>query len=236
MLKDMLPKVGCVSGCRLMVSHVAFRKTCNRLATYTLRCTHGIYQNFGASNFEEGNIGPSNVVTEFIKRVNTKGAMKGKWVCITCHYISYTNLHYMISFIRINIYDFGNVSYNCFFHSTYFLWGFRNTNCHIFVLTLGTDCMRSKTKQKITAETKSKQRKHKMKLNQTTNARWCVTQRPASSDEQCLMRILSILSSNKQRYIHSSSSLEHHNHPPLEEEAFVHYCHRQFCLIKMNNW
>jgi hypothetical protein len=78
MLKDVLTKVGCVSGCRLMVSHVAFRKTCNRLATYTLRCTHGIYQNFGASNFEEGNIGPSNVVTEFIKRVNTKGAMKGK--------------------------------------------------------------------------------------------------------------------------------------------------------------
>ena len=79
MLKDVLTKVGCVSGCRLAVSHFAIEKTCNRLATYTLRCTHGvIYQNIGASTFEEGNIGPSNVVTEFIKRVKTKGAMKGK--------------------------------------------------------------------------------------------------------------------------------------------------------------
>jgi hypothetical protein len=37
-----------------------------------------LYQKIGASTFEEGNIGPSNVVTEFIKRVKTKGAMKGK--------------------------------------------------------------------------------------------------------------------------------------------------------------
>jgi len=79
MLKDVLIKVGCVSGCRLVLSHVSFRKTCNHLATYTLRCTHGfVYQNSGASTFEEGNIGPSNVVTEFIKRVKTKCAMKGK--------------------------------------------------------------------------------------------------------------------------------------------------------------
>ena len=79
MLKDMLTKGGCVSGCRLTVSHVAFRKTCNRLATYTLRCTHGlVYKNSGASTFEEGNVGPSNVVTEFIKRVKTKGTMKDK--------------------------------------------------------------------------------------------------------------------------------------------------------------
>jgi len=79
--------------------------------------------------------------------------------------------------------------------------------------------MRSKTKQKIIAEKKSKQRKHKMKLNQTTNARRCVAQCAASSDEQCPMRIVLILSSNMQWYIHSSNSLEHHNHPPLEEEA-----------------
>ncbi len=79
MLKDMLTKVGCVSGCRLTVSHADTRKMCNRLAAYTLRCTHGrVYQNSGASTFEEGNIRSSNVVTEFIKRVKTKGAMKGK--------------------------------------------------------------------------------------------------------------------------------------------------------------
>jgi len=41
-------------------------------------------------------------VTEFIKRVKTKSAMKGKFVCSTCHCITYTNLHFMISFIRIN--------------------------------------------------------------------------------------------------------------------------------------
>ena len=214
MLKDVLMKVGCVSGCRLAVSHVAFRKTCNCLATFTLHCTHRrVYQNSGASTFEEGNIGPSNVVTEFIKRVKTKGATKGKWVCSTCHCITYTNLHFMISFIRINIYNFIIVSYN------FFLCYFGNTNCRIFRLALGTDCMRSNTKLKISAEKKSKQRKHKMKLNQTTNARRCVTQHAASSDERCPMRIVLILSSNMQWYIHSSSSLKHHNHPPIEEEA-----------------
>jgi hypothetical protein len=35
-LKDMLTKVGCVSGCRLTVSHVDSWKTCNRLAVYML--------------------------------------------------------------------------------------------------------------------------------------------------------------------------------------------------------
>ncbi len=81
------------------------------------------------------------------------------------------------------------------------------------------DCMRSKMKRKITAEKKSKQRQHKMKQNPTTYARWCVTQRAACLDKQCLMRIILILSSNKQWYIHSSSSLDHLYHPPLEEEA-----------------
>ena len=62
----------------MTVSHSAIKKTCNRLATYTLRCTHGVvYRKSGGSTFEEGNIGPSNVATEFIKRVKTKGAMKG---------------------------------------------------------------------------------------------------------------------------------------------------------------
>jgi hypothetical protein len=79
MLKGVLTKVGCVSGCRLSVSNTSLRKSCNRLATYTLSCTHGfVYQKSGASTFQEGNIGPSNVATEFIKRVKTQGAMKGK--------------------------------------------------------------------------------------------------------------------------------------------------------------
>ncbi len=79
MLKDVLTKVGCVSGCRLAVTHTTSRNTCNHLATYTLRSTHGfVYQNSGASIFNKGNIGLSNVATEFIKRVKTKGAMKCK--------------------------------------------------------------------------------------------------------------------------------------------------------------
>ena len=32
----------------------------------------------GASAFEEGDVGPSNVVTEFIKRMKSNGAIKGK--------------------------------------------------------------------------------------------------------------------------------------------------------------
>jgi len=102
MLKDVLTKLGCVSGCRLLVSHSASRKTCNRLATYTLRCTHGvIYRNIGASTFEEDDIGPSNVVTEFIKRVKTKGAMKVNESTVPLYKFTF-----MISFILINIYDF----------------------------------------------------------------------------------------------------------------------------------
>jgi hypothetical protein len=37
-----------------------------------------------------------------------------------------------------------------------------------------------------------------MKLNPTTYVRRCVTQRAACSEEQCPMRIILILSSNKQ--------------------------------------
>jgi hypothetical protein len=102
MLTDVLTKVGCVSGCRLAVSHCLIKKTCNRLATYTLRCTHGfVYKSSGASTFEEGNIGPSNVVTEFIKRVKTKGAMKGNEYTVPLYEFTF-----MISFILIYIYDF----------------------------------------------------------------------------------------------------------------------------------
>ena len=88
------------------------------------------------------------------------------------------------------------------------------------VSLLGTDGMRSKPKRKVIAEKKSKQRKHKMtKMNPPTYARWCVTNRAESSNEQCPMSIKLILSSNKQWFILSTSSLNHLNHPPLEEQA-----------------
>ncbi len=101
---------------------------------------------------------------------------------------------------------------------------------------LGTDLMRSKSKRKIIAEKKTKNSKHKLKQNQTTNyARRCVTHRATSLDEQCPMRILLILSSNKQWFLLSTSSLKHLYHPPLEEQAIVHYFLRKICLLKMNN-
>jgi hypothetical protein len=60
-----------------------------------------------------------------------------------------------------------------------------------------------------------------MKLNPTTYVRRCVTQRAACLDKQCPMRIILIFGSNKQWYIHSSSSLDHLYHPPLKEEAIL---------------
>jgi hypothetical protein len=104
-IKEMLTKVGCVSGCRLTVSHVDTRKSCKRIASYTLRCNHGfVFRNKGGSTFDDGDVGPNNVVTEFIKRVKTKGAMKGKF---ECYVFIYTN-SYMngISSKRIRIHDF----------------------------------------------------------------------------------------------------------------------------------
>jgi hypothetical protein len=79
---------------------------------------------------------------------------------------------------------------------------------------LGTDAMRSKKKREIIAAKKSKQ-----PINPTTYARQCVTHRAESLDEQCPMRIILLLSSNKQWFLLSSSSLEHLYHPPLEEQA-----------------
>ena len=80
--------------------------------------------------------------------------------------------------------------------------------------------MRSKSKRKIIAEKKTKISKHNMKQNPNPNyPRRCVSQRASSLDEQCPMRIVLILSSNKQWYLVSTSSLEHLYHPPLEEQA-----------------
>ncbi len=81
------------------------------------------------------------------------------------------------------------------------------TNSPILTRT-GTDCMRSKTKQKIIAEKKHQQRKHKMKMNKTTNARRCVTQRAASSDELCPMRIVLILTNEFNPYSYIRNNMK----------------------------
>jgi hypothetical protein len=51
-LKDMLRIVGCVSGCKLVTSHVDLIPTHQHLATYKLCCTHGLLcKNSGTSIF-----------------------------------------------------------------------------------------------------------------------------------------------------------------------------------------
>ncbi len=83
LISVLLPLANYLSGCRLAVSHVDTRKSCNKIASYTLRCTHGrVYKNNGSSIFEAGDVGPNNVVTEFIKRVKTNGATKGKFCTV----------------------------------------------------------------------------------------------------------------------------------------------------------
>ena len=82
-LKGMLSKVGCVSGCKLTTqysipSHSPSKQSQTRKATYYLSCTHAIKGRFsGSSIFNDDDIGPINVVTEQIKRTKTKGSMKG---------------------------------------------------------------------------------------------------------------------------------------------------------------
>ena len=91
-------------------------------------------------------------------------------------------------------------SYGFVYTTSYInLISFIQIHIHALIYSLlGTDDMRSKKKRKIIAEKKSKQPKHKMKFNQTTKARRCVTHRAESLDEQCPMRIILILSSKKQ--------------------------------------
>ena len=82
-LKGMLCKVGCVSGCKLTTqysypSQSPSNQSQNRKASYCLSCTHAIKGRFtGSSIFNDDDIGPTNVVTEQIKRTKTKGSMKG---------------------------------------------------------------------------------------------------------------------------------------------------------------
>jgi len=84
-------------------------KSCNKIASYTLRCTHGyVFRNKGASTFDEGDVGPNNVVTEFIKRVKTKGAMKGKFECYS--FVCTNSYINGISSKRIHIHDFNSSS------------------------------------------------------------------------------------------------------------------------------
>jgi hypothetical protein len=87
-LKGMLPKVGCVSGCSVVICSSCQNKTTKRKATYLLCCSHGLLaEENGSIEYDGGDVGPSNVIKEQLKRVKTTGhSKKGKKriMCTTC--------------------------------------------------------------------------------------------------------------------------------------------------------
>jgi hypothetical protein len=64
-LKGMLTKVGCVSGCSVVIRSSCQNKTTNRKATYLLCCSHGLLvEENGSIEYDGDNVGPSNVIKE----------------------------------------------------------------------------------------------------------------------------------------------------------------------------
>jgi hypothetical protein len=65
-LKDMLTKVGCVSGCSLVIHDSCQKKTMKQKATYLLCCSRGLLvdEKKGAIEYDCDNVGLSNVVKE----------------------------------------------------------------------------------------------------------------------------------------------------------------------------
>jgi hypothetical protein len=87
-LKGMLTKVGCVSGCSVVIRDSCQNKTTNQKATYLLCCSHGLLvEENGLIEYDGDNVGPHNVIKEHLKRVKTTGhSKKGKQrnMCTTC--------------------------------------------------------------------------------------------------------------------------------------------------------
>ena len=87
-LKGMLTKVGCVSGCSVVIRSSCQNKTTKRKATYLLCCSHGLLvEENGSIEYDGDDVGPSNVIKEHFKGVKTTGhSKKGKKgiMCTTC--------------------------------------------------------------------------------------------------------------------------------------------------------
>jgi hypothetical protein len=67
-LKGMLPKVGCVSRCSVVIRSSCQNKTTKRKATYYLCCSHGLLvEENGSIEYDGDDVGPSNVVKEQLK-------------------------------------------------------------------------------------------------------------------------------------------------------------------------
>jgi hypothetical protein len=84
-LKGMLTKVGCVSGCSVVMRDFCQKKTMKQKATYLLCCSHGLLvEENGSIVYDGDDVGPSNVVKEHLKRVKTTGhSKKGKkGICV----------------------------------------------------------------------------------------------------------------------------------------------------------
>ena len=64
-LKGMLTKVGCVSGCSVVIRSSCQNKTTKRKATYLLCCSHGLLvEKNGSIEYDGDNVGPNNVIKE----------------------------------------------------------------------------------------------------------------------------------------------------------------------------
>jgi hypothetical protein len=67
-LKGMLTKVGCVSGCRVVIHSSCQNKTNKRKATYLLCCSHGLLvEENGPIEYDGDDVGPNNDNKEHLK-------------------------------------------------------------------------------------------------------------------------------------------------------------------------
>ncbi len=76
-LKGMLTKVGCASGCSVVIRSSCQNKTTKRKGTCSLCCSPGLLvEKNGSIKYDGDDVGPSNVVKEQLKRVKTTGHLK----------------------------------------------------------------------------------------------------------------------------------------------------------------
>jgi hypothetical protein len=95
-LKGMLTKVGCVSGCSVVIRSSCQNKTNKRKATYLFCCCHGLLvEENGSIEYDGNNVGPSNVIKEHLKQVKTTGhSKKGKKRIMCTTYLLNRNCMY----------------------------------------------------------------------------------------------------------------------------------------------
>jgi hypothetical protein len=104
-LKDILTKVGCVSGCSVVIRHSCQKKTIRWKATYLLCCSQGLLvEENGLIEYGGGNVGPSNVIKEHLNLVKTTGhSKKGKKREYVYHLFVESKLHVFNLYIPILI-------------------------------------------------------------------------------------------------------------------------------------